>query len=729
MSAGSNVGVVRGGGRIRPLRAQGISVMVLIAGGIVMQCVGAILDWTTLADLERSWEQLDQSDKQWRSNGWVYYIGLALLVAAGIVFLMWLWRARRNAESLSAARHRLSIGWVIGAWFCPVVNFWFPYLIVADVVRASAPRPSDEQSRPRLVIAWWLSVLVCSVLSVVTLIMSLPTIRTQTTGGYLVLGTAPVGGFGLIVAELIRVAGLTVAAILLGAIIFRVQRWQDIRATQHFGDDNDKLSYFPAAARQSSAMVGSSAASQPLPGTTAAPATLPMRATDPAVVGPYTLIGRLGSDANAEVYLGRGDDGAMVVVRIVRPEPTTGGRDELARVFASARAVRSPFVAAVLGADAEAEPPWIATEYLAGRSLHDLVDEHGPLPPAMVADIAFGIAHALSAIHDAGLTHGGVTPKSVTMTETGPRTAAFGALPAHPELSAFSSPEQLAAEPVTPASDVFSLGGVLAYALTGRPPFGDSDPATRLHRIRTQPPDLIGIPESRLGFIITGCLDLRPGARLTTTQILGQLEAARPQQPTPALPQPAYATSSDAPRGRHVRAVTIGVSLAVVVIIAVGVLVGSLVETDRSTASDTHTSAQSTAGQLGPWGKVQWIADVFPYLLPTTPAAQNGYRGIGGCDANPSGYLTCHNTTDPRRPDFTITCSHTEEFTDQRLKLVGKQQRGKETLLFWDRHLKDGDTGLIISFEDSPRSRCRIESRFLTGSQADDIDWWRSASL
>lgn len=716
MSAGSNVGVVRGGWRIRPLRAQGIWVMVLISGAIIMQCVSAILDWTTLADFERSWEQLDLTDKQWRSNGWAHYVGLLLLIAGGTVFLVWLWRARRNAEALSAVRHRRSIGWVIGAWFCPVVNFWFPYMIVADVVRASAPRPSDGKLHGRpgraVVTAWWLSLLVCSVLSIVTLIMSLPAIRTETIGDSVVFGTAPLGGFGLIAAELIRVAGLTVAAILLGAIIFRVQRWQDARAMQHPGDGVDEM---------------------PLPGTTAAaPAALPMRTTDPAVIGSYTLIGRLGSDAMAEIYLGRGDDGAMVVVRTVHSESTTdtGGRDELARVFATARAVRSTFVAAVLDADAETERPWIATEYIAGRSLHDLVNEHGPLPPAVVGDIAIGIAHALSAIHDAGLTHGGVTPKSVTMTATGPRIAAFGTVTSHPELSAFSSPEQLAAESVTPASDVFSLGSVLAYALTGRPPFGDSSPATRLHRVRTQPPDLIGIPESRLGFVITGCLDLRPGARLTTTQILGQLETTTPPQPAPALPQPAYATGSDAPRGSHVRAITIGASVAVMVVIAVSVLVGRLHETDRATATDTHTSALLTIMRVqGTWGKEQWIADLFPALLPTTPAAGNGYQGIKGCADDPNGYLTCYNNTDPSRPDFDINCSHTEEFTDRSLKLVDKQQRGEETVLFWDTHLKDGDTSITISFGNSPRSRCWIESRFLNDSQADDIDWWRSAPL
>jgi hypothetical protein len=86
---------------------------------------------------------------------------LAAIVAAGIVFIVWLWLARLNAEMFCSARHRRARGWVIGAWICPIVNLWFPFMIVDDVYRASRPgNPSDLldlRSVPgsRVLGLWW----------------------------------------------------------------------------------------------------------------------------------------------------------------------------------------------------------------------------------------------------------------------------------------------------------------------------------------------------------------------------------------------------------------------------------------------------------------------------------------------------------------------------------------------------------------------------------------------
>ena len=85
------------------------------------------------------------------------------LLAAGVVFIVWLWRARGNAELFCYGQHRRGRGWVIGGWFCPVVNFWFPKQIVDDVIAASDPRTPplfpDLRRIPRhgLVLAWWLT--------------------------------------------------------------------------------------------------------------------------------------------------------------------------------------------------------------------------------------------------------------------------------------------------------------------------------------------------------------------------------------------------------------------------------------------------------------------------------------------------------------------------------------------------------------------------------------------
>jgi len=82
-------------------------------------------------------------------------------VAAGVVFLCWLWRARANAELFNTAKHRLSRGWTTGGWICPVVNLWYPRFVVDDVWRTSRPDvPNDLQSvqglpHSPLVRMWW----------------------------------------------------------------------------------------------------------------------------------------------------------------------------------------------------------------------------------------------------------------------------------------------------------------------------------------------------------------------------------------------------------------------------------------------------------------------------------------------------------------------------------------------------------------------------------------------
>ncbi|WP_159080590.1 outer membrane protein assembly factor BamB family protein [Nocardia suismassiliense] len=521
--------IVRDGKQIRPFGMLGVWAITFVAGAVIMMFVSAIVDWVLLADFERSWRQPGGPRTEWQSYTWAGIISAILQLGAGVTVITWLWRARRNAETMCAARHRRSIGWVIGGWFCPVVNIWFPHTIMSDVWRTSDPRtpPDALDLRGRRaggwVTAWWLFLLIGWALGFVTLVLGLPATRVETTGDYVIYGFAPVGGFGLIAVEFIRAGVLAVAAFCLGAVISQVQRWQHARAAQQ----PNALGERPQPPPISLPTGASAEASVADPATPSGPRTLPLRASDPSTIGPYALIGRLGSDARGDTYLGSAPRTGNVVIQTVHVDRGTNisERTELARVFAAARTVHSDFTPAVLDADPEAPQPWIATEYITGPSLRELATEHGPLPLPAVEDVAIGITHALIATHGAGLTHGAITPESVIIAGTGPRVIDFGLSTPHSAPSAFTSPEQLAGEPGGPASDVFSTGAVLSYALIGRPPFGDTDAATLLHRVTTQQPDLTGIPETRLRFVITGCLARHPDARLTTAQILRQLEA------------------------------------------------------------------------------------------------------------------------------------------------------------------------------------------------------------
>src|SRR5262249_31862676 len=157
-------------------------------------------------------------------------------------------------------------------------------------------------------------------------------------------------------------------------------------------------------------------------------------------------------------------------------------RARFRREVEAARLVGGFHTAAVVDADPEADPPWMVTEYIPGPSLREKVTSDGPLGPAALHDLAAGLAEGLSAIHARGLVHRALPPANVIMTGTGPRIIDFGIAKSAPAsavtagevvvgTAAFMSPEHVDSRPTGPASDIFSLGSVLAYAATGSSPF------------------------------------------------------------------------------------------------------------------------------------------------------------------------------------------------------------------------------------------------------------------
>src|SRR5580700_5691895 len=180
-----------------------------------------------------------------------------------------------------------------------------------------------------------------------------------------------------------------------------------------------------------------------------------LRTDDPAAVGPYRLLGRLGTGGMGRVFLGQSPGGRLVAVKVIRPElaDEPGFRARFAREVSAARKVSGLFTALVVDADAEAELPWLATAYVAGPSLAEAVEEHGPLPVSSVLTLAAGLAESLEEIHAAGLVHRDLKPSNVLLAQDGPRVIDFGISRAagaapltHPGLvmgsPGFMSPEQ-----------------------------------------------------------------------------------------------------------------------------------------------------------------------------------------------------------------------------------------------------------------------------------------------
>jgi hypothetical protein len=262
---------------------------------------------------------------------------------------------------------------------------------------------------------------------------------------------------------------------------------------------------------------------------------LPLTRSDPARVGPFRLLGRLGGGAMGQVYLGASKTGRPVTVKVVRPHLAEDPhfRRRFAAEIAAVRRVDSPYTPAVIAADSEAERPWRATAYIPGPPLDDVVEADGPLPTEAVFRLAAGIAEALAGIHAAGVLHRDLKPANVLLEVTGPKVIDFGVAQADDGTRMtqtgtrvgtvpFMAPEQADGRPVTPAADVFSLGAVLAYAATGVPPFGDGTTGEVLYRIIHTDPDPAALDcgDDRLRDLILACLTKDPERRPTPEQVI-----------------------------------------------------------------------------------------------------------------------------------------------------------------------------------------------------------------
>ncbi|WP_433698654.1 protein kinase domain-containing protein [Nocardiopsis sp. CA-288880] len=272
----------------------------------------------------------------------------------------------------------------------------------------------------------------------------------------------------------------------------------------------------------------------------------PLRDGDPLRIGPYRLAGRLGTGGMGRVFLGRSPGGRLVAVKTVHPELAEDPefRRRFAAEAAAARKVGGFYTAQVVDADPDADPPWLATAYIPGPSLHRAVADHGPLPAESVAVLGAGLAEGLAAVHACGVVHRDLKPANVVLAEDGPRLIDFGIARALDATSftrtstvlgtaAFMSPEQARALPVGPASDVFSLGCVLAFAATGHSPFGQGPAHAVAYRIVHEAPDLGGVPTT-LAALVAGCLAKEPDDRPGVGGVLEELAALTASLPAPA---------------------------------------------------------------------------------------------------------------------------------------------------------------------------------------------------
>ncbi|MER5767821.1 bifunctional serine/threonine-protein kinase/ABC transporter substrate-binding protein [Streptomyces sp. NPDC001985] len=266
----------------------------------------------------------------------------------------------------------------------------------------------------------------------------------------------------------------------------------------------------------------------------------PLKTGDPSSIAGFRLIGRLGAGGMGVVYLARSGRGTLCALKVIRAEHASdpGFRARFRREALIAQRVTGPWVVRVTGADPEAHEPWLATEFVPGPSLQEAVAAQGPLPERTVRALGARLADALAGAHAEGLIHRDVKPGNVLLALDGPRLIDFGiarssgatALTATDVMigsPGYLSPEQARAAgagEVGPASDVFSLGCVLAHAASGRRPFGTGTVAAIVFRTVHEEPDLEGVPHALLP-LIRSCLAKDPAARPTAREAGAALTA------------------------------------------------------------------------------------------------------------------------------------------------------------------------------------------------------------
>ncbi|WP_211841244.1 serine/threonine-protein kinase [Saccharopolyspora antimicrobica] len=275
----------------------------------------------------------------------------------------------------------------------------------------------------------------------------------------------------------------------------------------------------------------------------------PLAPSIPREIGQYRMLAELGRGGMGRVLLGSGPDGRLVALKLVHEQfaEEPGFRARFRREVEASRTVSGAYTAAVIDADPDAPTPWLASVFVPGPSLHEAITTTGTLPEQPALRLAAGLATALTHIHRVDLVHRDLKPANVLLTDDGPRVIDFGIVRAisgdqtseltrtgwligSPE---FMSPEQAGGDPVTPASDVFSLGVVIVAACIGDSPFADSSTLRTLNNIVRAEPDLTEVPPP-VRRIVEPCLDREPANRPTPAEVLESIGPITPSaQPWP----------------------------------------------------------------------------------------------------------------------------------------------------------------------------------------------------
>ncbi|MEU9602957.1 bifunctional serine/threonine-protein kinase/ABC transporter substrate-binding protein [Streptomyces sp. NPDC048057] len=359
----------------------------------------------------------------------------------------------------------------------------------------------------------------------------------------------------------------------------------------------------------------------------------PLKPADPSSLAGYRLLGRLGAGGMGVVYLARSGTGGLVALKVIRAEHAAdpGFRARFRREVAVARRVDGPWVVRLVDADPAADEPWLATEFVPGPALGEAVAACGPLPERTVRVLGARLAAVLAAAHRGGLVHRDVKPGNVLLALDGPRLIDFGIARSvgATELTAsgvmvgspgYLAPEQArlaGAGEVGPPSDVFALGCVLAYAATGRRPFGTGAVAAVVYRTVHEEADLDGVPDGLLE-LVRSCLAKDPSARPTAHEVRTALDPSAGRAPDgpadwlpdglPALIAQRSARVLDLPVPTPTAVSTPAPDAAALAVLDTGIAPGRAPRPPRG-PSRRRLLALGSAAAVATAGTVAWLAN------------------------------------------------------------------------------------------------------------------------
>ncbi|HKY68839.1 MAG TPA: serine/threonine-protein kinase, partial [Acidimicrobiales bacterium] len=253
----------------------------------------------------------------------------------------------------------------------------------------------------------------------------------------------------------------------------------------------------------------------------------------------YDLIARLGRGGMGVVDLARDEEGNKVALKRLTLHGSAAeiarARERLLREAAVLRKLHHPNVVGLLDVVDEGDEIVLVMPYLSGGSLAERVAQHGPAPADEVERQARRLLGALASAHATGIVHRDIKPANILFDERGePCLADFGVALSRDQTHGltvagmvvgtpgFMAPEQARGEPVSPATDVFSLGATLLFAATGEGPYGQGDPGLLMVRAAGGQTDKIpkALPSS-LRRLLRTMLDPRPDRRPTAAALAG----------------------------------------------------------------------------------------------------------------------------------------------------------------------------------------------------------------